>query len=76
MVTECEKENVYLLLSTFVAGLLWVLSEIIGSSKCRAGGVFEFMIHGYCIEISRENRIETHTIVESTSLLIDHENVE
>lgn len=35
-------------------GSMWILSEIIGSSKCSAGGVFEFMIRGYCVEIRRE----------------------
>ena len=77
---ECEKENFYLFISTIFTGSLWVLSEIIGSSKCRAGGVFEFCIYGFCIEISRDTRNdhpqEIVTRVDETSLLMDVENVE
>lgn len=51
---DCSKDNVYLLLTAMATSALWILSEIIGSSKCRAGGVFEFMLYGYCVEVRRE----------------------
>ncbi len=79
--TECEKENIYLLMTTIFTGFLWILSEIIGSSKCSAGGVLEFVVHGYCVVITRETRDTPRdsvlvTTVEETTLLIDSENVE
>ena len=79
---ECEKENFYLFLSTMFTGFLWILSEIIGSSKCKAGGVFEFFVRGYCVEISRDTRNDRPqdgtivTILEETPLLMDVETVE
>lgn len=56
---------------------LWVLSEIIGSSKCKAGGVFEFMVYGFCVEVRRERPIEQPIVSrEETSLLMAIDNVE
>lgn len=82
--SECEKENIYLIFTTLFTGFMWLLSEIIGSSKCSAGGVFEFVINGYCVEISRDTRNTSRervrvTVVEpsqtpppgETSLLIE-----
>lgn len=48
---QCENEKFYLLLSTLFTGLMWILSEIIGSSKCKPNGVFEFVVQGFCVEI-------------------------
>lgn len=51
---ECETEKGYLLASTIFTSLMWILSEIIGSSKCKPNGVFEFAINGFCIEFKYE----------------------
>jgi len=54
-----SSENLYLI-STIFTSVMWLLSEIIGSSKCKANGVFEFVINGFCIEIKYDssNNIE------------------
>lgn len=45
---SCEDDKFYLLLATFITGFLWIVSEIIGGSKCKPNGVFEFIIGGFC----------------------------
>lgn len=51
---DCETEKIYLLLSTIFTSFMWILSEIIGSSKCKPNGVFEFAVNGFCVELKYE----------------------
>lgn len=53
---------------------MWVLSEIIGSSKCKPNGVFEFVVTGFCIEVKRTTNCppsHQHTFVNEENPLLD-----
>ena len=72
MACECEKEKFYLLLSATFTGAMWVLSEIIGSSKCKPNGVFEFIVHGFCFNIKINAHRVTPAQIDGTDAH-DHE---
>lgn len=66
---ECESEKFYLLLSTTFTASMWILSEILASSKCKPNGVFQFVVHGFCISIHKKER--DCDIVSETDPLIE-----
>ena len=52
---DCGKEYIYLFITSIFTSILWLISEIIGSSNCKSNGVFEFIINGFCVEVKYEN---------------------
>ena len=71
---KCDRENLFLCVSTIITGFLWLLSEIIGSSTCKSGGVIEFMIRGYFVHIRPPPREPFVVLVDEPqvdALLID-----
>ena len=71
---ECQEEKFYLVLSSIFTASMWVLSEIIGSSKCKPNGVFEFVVTGFCIEVKRTTNCppsHQHTFVNEENPLLD-----
>ena len=71
---ECDQQTLYLFITSIFTGFMWILSEIIGSSKCKPNGVFEFCINGFCVELQYEscdNHDENVNVdVDETSFLI------
>jgi hypothetical protein len=47
---KCEQDVLYII-GFIASSILFLSSEIIGSSSCDAGGVFSFCFHGYNISI-------------------------
>ena len=75
---ECQKDSMFLFLTAMTTGTLWILSEIIGSSKCKAGGVFEFMLYGFCVEVRLEtlhavpgSETPENTVSETSLLMVN-----
>lgn len=55
---DCNKEYLYLFITSLFTSFLWVISEIIGSSSCKSNGVFEFIVNGFCVEVKYENNVD------------------
>lgn len=50
---KCDYEEKIYLLGFFASSVLFIASEIIGSSKCDATGVFSFCINGFCVSVKQ-----------------------
>jgi hypothetical protein len=51
---DCSKEYIYLFVTSIFTSMLWLISEIIGTSSCNSNGVFEFIVNGFCVEVKYE----------------------
>ena len=48
---ECTDKYV-MFYASIASTTLWLLSEVLGMSKCKSNSVFEFVLNGFCYEIS------------------------